>query len=145
MNLNKWNEDTDSEYEDEDQQNEVPLPSINQEFINNVMEVKHKLYDTIVFAPELGTDAAQSDKVLQDYLSKLNTVYVMSVNAQKGQKIAVEKINNFPPETREVITRTLNWVSDFFSKNMPADTIPYSDFIRKHYLEYQFDHRKTFD
>ena len=40
MNLNKWNEDTDSEYEDEDQQNEVPLPSINQEFINNVMQVK---------------------------------------------------------------------------------------------------------
>jgi len=146
MNSNKWEEGADSEYEDEEfHQNEVPPPVINQQFMDNILDVKHKLYDAIVFAPELGTDAAQSDIVLKEYLSKINSVYVMSVNAQNGKKIVGNKINNFPPETREAIARTLDWISVFFSKNTPADTIPYSDFIRKHYLEYQFDQRKSFD
>ena len=44
-NNNNWNEDTDSEYDDEYTENEVPPPAINQEFIDNILEVKHKLYD----------------------------------------------------------------------------------------------------
>jgi len=145
INNNNWNEDTDSEYDD-DTQNEVPPPAINQEFIDNILKVKHKLYETTVLAPELETPEAQSNEVLQKYMNNLNSVYVMAINAQSGKIIGNEqKINNFPPETREVITRMLNLIADFFSKNTVPDTIPYSDFIRKSLQEYQFVQDNSFE
>jgi hypothetical protein len=137
---NKWDEETDSEYEDEDYtQNEVPPPAIDQQFIDNILEVKHKLYDATVLAPELETPEAQSNQVLQKYLNSLNSVYVMAINAQSGNTLGNEqRINNFPPETREAITRTLQGVADFFNKNTVPDTIPYSDFIRNALHTYPF-------
>ena len=136
---NKW-EDTDSEYEDEDYtENEVPPPEIDQPFINNILEVKHKLYDATVLAPELETPEAQSNKVLQEYLNNLNSVYVMAINAQTGKTLGNEqRIHNLPPEAREAITRTLQWITDFFNKNTVPDTIPYSDFIRNILHTYPF-------
>ena len=145
-NNNNWNEDTDSEYDDEYTENEFPPPAINQEFIDNILEVKHKLYETTVLAPELETPEAQSNEVLQKYMNNLNSVYVMAINAQSGRIIGNEqRINNFPPETREVITRTLNLIADYFSKNNVPDTIPYSDFIRKSLHEYQFVQDNSFE
>lgn len=145
INNNSWNEDTDSEY-DEYTENEVPPPAINQEFKANILEVKHKLYETTVLAPELETPEAQSNKLLQKYMNNLNSVYVMAINAQSGNMLGNEqRINNFPPETREVITRTLKWIADFFSKNTVSDTIPYSDFIRKSLHEYQFVQDNSFE
>ena len=145
-NNNNWNEDTDSEYDDEYTENEVPPPAINQEFIDNILEVKHKLYETTVLAPELETPEAQSNEVLQKYMNNLNSVYVMAINAQSGRIIGNEqRINNFPPETREVITRTLNLIADYFSKNNVPDTIPYSDFIIKSLHEYQFVQDNSFE
>ena len=147
MDMNKWEEDNDSEYDnDEYTENEVPPPAINQEFIDNILEVKHKLYETTVLAPELETPEAQSNEVLQKYMNNLNSVYVMAINAQSGNMLGNEqRINNFPPETREVITRTLKWIADFFSKNTVSDTIPYSDFIRKSLHEYQFVQDNSFE
>jgi len=145
-NNNNWNEDTDSEYDDDDTQNEVPPPAINQEFIDNILEVKHKLYETTVLAPKLETPEAQSNEVLQKYINNLNSVYVMAINAQSGNILGNEqRINNFPPETREVITRMLNLIADYFSKNNVPDTIPYSDFIRNSLHVYPFVQDNSFE
>ena len=73
-NNNNWNEDTDSEYDDEYTENEVPPPAINQEFIDNILEVKHKLYETTILAPELETPEAQSNEVLQKYMNKVELI-----------------------------------------------------------------------
>ena len=144
---NKWEDDTDSEYEDEDYtQNEVPPPAVDQQFINNILEVKHKLYDSTVLAPELETPEAQSNKVLQEYLNNLNSVYVMAINAQTGNTLGNEqRIHNFPPETREAITQTLNGIAEYFSKNTVPDTIPYSDFIRNTLHTYPFVQDNSFE
>jgi hypothetical protein len=143
---NKWDDDSDSEYEDEGHQNEVPPPEISQEFIDHILDIKHKLYDNIVLSPKLGTQDAQSPEVLQEYLNKLNVVYVMAVNVQNGKNEQIDaKINEFPPESRESIRSGMKWIRDYFRSNMPPDTIPYSDFIRKSLNEYQFVQDKSFD
>ena len=139
--------DTDSEYDDEEYpQNEVPPPDINKEFRDTILKVKHTLYDKTVLAPELGTKEAQSNKVLQDYLNNLNSLYVMTINAQTGKIIGNEQtIKNFPPETQEVITSTLQWIADFFNKNTASDTIPYSDFLHNTLHVYPFVQDNSFE
>ena len=145
-NNNNWNEDTDSEYDEEGTQNEDPPPAINKEFKDIILEVKHKLYETTVLAPELETPEAQSNEVLQKYMNNLNSVYVMAINAKTGKIIGNEqKINNLPPETREMITRMLNLIADYFSKNKVPDTIPYSDFIENSLRIYPFVQDNSFE
>ena len=149
---NKWandtandtDEDSINDSDDEYIQNEVPPPEINNEFIDNVLKVKHSLYDNIVLSPELGTKDAQSQNVLQVYLKNMNQMYILALNAQKGQ-ITDDSLNVFPKGSRESIKFTLKWISDYFSKNRVPDTIPYSDFIRKSFHEYQFVQNDNFD
>ena len=127
---NKWKDNSDSEYEDEEYQNEeyqneVPPPVMNQEFIDHILDIKHKLYDSIVLSPKLETPEAQNPEVLQEYLNKLNTVYVMAINAQNGQNGQFDKkIQEFPPELQESIRSAMKWIRDYFRSNMPPDTIP---------------------
>lgn len=144
---NIWGNDTDSDSEyDEEYQNEVPPPDINKEFKDNILKIKHTLYDKTVLAPELGTKEAQSNKVLQDYLNNLNSLYVMAINAQTGKILGNQQtIQNFPPETQEIITSTLKWIADFFSKNTVSDTIPYSDFLRNILHVYPFIQDNSFE
>lgn len=146
---NKWDDNSDSDYEDEGYDgypNEVPPPEMSQDFIDHILDIKHTLYDTIVLAPKLGTQDAQNPDVLQEYLNKLNTVYVMAVNAQNGQTGSLDKkIQEFPTESQKSIRSAIQWIKDYFRSNMPPDTIPYSDFIRKSLNEYQFDQRKSFN
>jgi hypothetical protein len=142
---NKWVDDTDDEYEDDEYiQNEISPPDLDNQFVENALKVKHSLYDNIVLAPEMGTKDAQNPKVLQQYLKNLNQVYILSLNAQKG-KVSDESLKVFPKGSQESIKFTLKWISDYFSKNQPPDTIPYSDFIRKSFHEYQFVQNDNFD
>lgn len=148
---NKWAEnETDEEYnqeeeEEEYEQNETPPETLNDDFVNNILGVKHSLYDNIVLAPQLGTEKAQSKDVLQEYLNRLNDVYVMSVKAQSGNRVNGEQVNVFPEGSRQAIIQTLDWITDYFSKNRIPDTIPYSDYIRKSLHDYQFVQRDSFE
>jgi hypothetical protein len=132
----KWELDAEeSEYNDDDT---IRIPDIDTEFRNNVLKVKHSLYDNTVLAPELGTADAQSHKVLNTYLDKLNRVYILSLNAQKGIKIKQESLTAFPAEIRDLIQWVLRWIHTFFAKNTVAKTIPYEDYIRTTLHDYPF-------
>jgi hypothetical protein len=141
-----WSKESDSEYEDEDEYitNEVAPPEIDNEFRNNVLNIKHNLYENIVLSPELGTDKAQSLQALQDYLRNINQVYILSLNAQRGQ-VNEGDLNKFPEGVRMQVKTLLNWLSDYFSKNRVPDTIPYEDYIRKSFKEYQFVQDNSFE
>ena len=145
---NKWSNDSDedSEINDEYIQNDVPPQNISDEFVNNVMNIKNNLYESIVLGPEEGTTEAQSKTLLQEYLNKINQLYILSLNAQKGNIVNTdEKLNNFPENTREQIKQLLHWIDDYFKKNNIPDTIPYSDFIRNSYHEYPFVQNNYFE
>lgn len=144
---NTWNDtDSEDEYNDEEYvQNEVAPQSIHKDFSDNVLNVKHSLYDNIVLSPQLGTERAQSQEILQDYLNKLNDMYVMSITAQNGKQIDENTLHRFPENSRQIIRQTLNWIADYFSKNRIPDTIPYSDHIRKSFHDYQFVQDNSFE
>ncbi len=145
-----WNkdmaEDSDEEYYEGDEYvpNEVTPPEIDNEFRNNILGIKHNLYENTVLSPELGTDKAQSLQALQEYLKNINQVYILSLNAQKGQVNEAE-LSKFPENIRVQIKTLLNWLTDYFSKNRVPDTIPYEDYIRKSFREYQFVQDNSFE
>jgi hypothetical protein len=140
-----WKRDeSDEEYEDEYDHNEVAPPEIDNNFRENVLNIKHLLYENSVLSPELGTEKAQSVEALQDYLQNINHIYVLSLNAQKGL-MNKDDLSKFPENVREPIKLLLNWLSDYFSKNRVPDTIPYEDYIRKSFREYQFVQDNSFE
>jgi hypothetical protein len=136
-----WEE---SESEDEYQQNEEMPIDIDINFKNNVLNIKHLLYENIVLSPELGTEKAQNLETLQEYLKNINEVYILCLNAQKGI-INDEKIKKFPENVREPLKRILSWLNDYFRKNNIPDTIPYDNFINKSFKEYQFVQDNSFE
>jgi len=152
--MNSWNNkiyesDEDNYNTDEDKytQNEAEPPTLSEEFINNILTTKHSLYENIVLSPELGTKNAQNLNILQNYLDKISRIYIMSLEAQKGSQYTIndKSLDAFPIKSREAIRMTLDFIRDFFSKNQIPDTIPYSDFIRKSFHDYQFIQNKNFE
>ncbi len=126
----------DSDYE----LNEIPPPDIDENFRNDVLNVKHKLYEKLINEPE------DSDENLKNYTSKLGALYVMAINAQSNSQLPTpESLEQFPPELREQITNVLAWISDYFKKNTIPDTIPYTDYIKKSLHDYQFIQHNSFE
>jgi hypothetical protein len=142
-----WSDD-DSEYDNDQEEvtkNDNPLPEISKDFRENVLNVKHSLYNNIVLSPELGTQDAQNNTVLLDYLEKLNKVYILSLSAEDGKKIPEEALLIFPEESRKLIRDTLDWILNYFKNNHISDTVPYSDHIRKSFHDYQFVQNNSFE
>ena len=54
------------EYEEE--QNDIPPIGVSDEFRNAVLDAKNKLYNAIIFGPQLGTREAQSLTLIKTYL-----------------------------------------------------------------------------
>ncbi len=143
---NKWEpEESEEEYEEEEYiQNEVAPPQINEEFRNNVLQLKHTLYDSTILKPELGTTDAQNNELLTEYLKNINEVYILSLNAQKGI-VNEEDLKQFPEKVRQPLKQVLSWQADYFRKNQIPDTIPYEDYINKSFKEYQFVQDNSFE
>lgn len=141
---NKWQpNESDSEYED-DVLNEVPPQDIDQKFRDNVLDIKHIIYDNTVLSKELGTNAAQNNQILRDYLKQINQVYILCVNAQKGA-INDKELQQFPENVREQLRLVLVWLSDYFRKNRIPDTIPYENYIKNTFHTYQFVQDNSFE
>jgi hypothetical protein len=145
MNWSDNDSDYVNEMDEEIIKNDNPLPEISKEFRDNVLNVKHSLYNNIVLSPELGTQNAQNNEVLQDYLEKINKVYILSLSAENGKKIPEEALLVFPEESRKMIRVTLDWILNFFKNNHISDTVPYSDHIRKSFHDYQFVQNNSFE
>lgn len=145
MEFDKWQQDeSDDEYDEDYIQNEVLPPAINEEFRNNVLNLKHILYDTSILKPELGTADAQSNNLLKLYLKNINQVYILSLNAQRGI-VNESDLRHFPEKAREPLKLILMYLADYFKKNGVVDTIPYRDYIHKSFKEYQFVQDNSFE
>ena len=138
------NEESDDDNNDDDeiiQNEEVPI-DIDENFKNNVVNLKHELYENTVLSPKLNTDEAQSMDPLEKYLENINNVYILSINAQKGK--INNNLNNFPKDTRELISNLLIWIAKYFKKNEVVDTIPYKRYIEQSFKEYPFVQKNSF-
>lgn len=128
-------ESNDSDYE----QNDTPLQDIDDNFRNNILNIKHKLYEKFINEPE------DKDDNLNNYMKKLNILYIMMINAQANKMNSQEALNQFPPDLQQQISNILVWTQDYFKKNEPCDTIQYEDYIRKSLHDYQFIQHNSFE
>ena len=144
--MNMWpnNEESDDEYNDEDSiLNEESPADIDENFKKNIVNLKHELYENIVLSPKLNTEEAQSVNVFKKYLENINNVNILFVNAQKGE--ISNNLDQFPEETRELISNLLIWIEEYFKKNEVVDTIPYASYIHKSFIEYPFVQKNSFN
>ena len=141
-NMNESIESTESDSEDE--RNNSPPPDVPKELRDNIQNIKYLLYKNIVLSPELGTKDAQNPKLIDEYLDKLNTVYILSTKATNGVRLNSAKLNlvdsltTFPADTQDIIQKTLKWIYTFFKKNQIHNTIPCSAYIKYSLKENQF-------
>lgn len=144
-NNNMWETDSDDDNYNDDEiiQNDVPPPDIDPEFRNNVLNIKHEIYENTILEPELNTEEAQSEELLNKYTENLNNVYILCLNAQKGN--ISNNLDKFPKEVRHSISTLLSWLADFFKKNQVVDTIPYASYIQKSFKEYPFVQKNSFN
>ena len=123
------------------EQNDTPLSKIDDNFKNALLTAKKNLYDSIIFAPDVGTHDAQSMELVNQYLKSLNELYKLALSAKKG--MVHKDLDLFPYNSRESIGIALNVISMFFKNN--SDTVQYDDFISNCYKDYQFILNDNFD
>lgn len=123
------------------EQNDTPFSKIDDNFKNALLNAKKSLYNSIIFEPDIGTDEAQSIKLINEYLKNLNELYKLALSAKKG--IVPKDLDLFPYNSRESIGIALNVISMFFKNN--SDTTQYDDFISNCYKDYQFILNDNFD
>jgi len=129
--------------DDDDERNDELPENIDENFCNNVQQIKWNIYQNIVFKPKLETREAQDKKILNHYLNCMSQLYVYTHEAQNNNNNI--NLNQFPNEVRGDIQKLLNWINDFFRKNEPYQTIPYSDYLTNTFKVYPFVHKKSFD
>jgi len=142
MSNNEWSNNEESD-DDEIIQNDVPPPDIDPEFRKSVLKLKHEIYDNIILEPKLNTEEAQSEDLLDKYEENLNNLYILCLNAQKGN--VSNNVDKFPKEVRHSISMLLIWLADYFKKNQPVDTIPYKNYIRNNYKDHQYIQKDSFN
>jgi len=136
----RWSDD---ENDEEYKQNEEPPKGIEGEFSNNILTLKHKIYDETVLSPNMEEERAQKGELLDDYLKHINKVYILAIVSQNGKKNA-RNLDEFPKGAQESIQKTLEWLEHFFSKNRIPDTIPYVHYIRNQLHVYPFVQDNSF-
>ena len=139
------NEESDDNDDNDDEiiQNDVPPPDIDPEFRNNVLKLKHEIYVKTIFKPELNTEEAQSEELLDKYEENLNNLYILCLNAQKGN--VSNNLDKFPKEVRQSISMLLSWLADYFKKNQLVDTIPYKSYIRNNFKDHPYIQKDSFN
>jgi hypothetical protein len=151
LQIDKWrihnteNDDYSSDDESDDYvENDIAPADIDNDFRNNILNVKHIIYENTVLKPTLGSSDVQDNKLIDEYLKSINKVYILSLNAQEGV-INEKLLNDFPENIKVELGKILSFIVNFFKQNTPCDTIPYENYINKSFKEYQFVQNNSFE
>jgi len=133
--------------EEEDEVNDTLTPPMDPNFVDQVSNIKRSIYNVIILSKDPDTDEGQDDRLRQIYQIKVRRVYGLCEQAMNNSlsdpKNAVE-LNKIPNEARGMVKEIMVWIDDFFKKNAPCNTIPYSDYLEQKLKIYPFDQRKSF-
>jgi hypothetical protein len=134
----EYNEE-EEEKEEDDIYNDVPFKDISPDCKKLVLEVKRKLYNSIIFGPDLKSKDAQNNDLLLIYLKMMMKLYQICI-VNQNQTVKEDKLQKqllvFPMETRDIIFQLVNWESNFFRTNQYVDTIPYTDYFDIHFRKH---------
>jgi hypothetical protein len=129
--------------EEDNFQNENPPPGVKEEFINDVLNAKHAVYENTILSTDADTDEGQDEELLKKYTDCIHQIYVMAIISQNGKKNS-HTLDNIPEEAKSDVEKILRGVEEFFSSNQIPDTIPYMDYIRNHFHVYPFVQNNSF-
>lgn len=138
-NASDSDSDSDSEFK-----NEIPPEGVNPEFANDVLHIKHVLYEDDIYSPQLDTPNAQDNTLLSKYQNHIKVCYILSKDAQKGlnTKNNADNINSqlapFSDNSKSLIIKLIDWIADFFMKNIPSDTLIYTRYLENQFNVYPF-------
>jgi len=127
------------EEEEEEEYNDMPFEPVSPECKRLVLQVKHQLYQCIIFGPTLESKRAQSNDLLLMYLKKIMKLSQLCKSVQMqtmAEDVIQKKLLTFPIQVRDIIHQLLNWITVFFHKNQYVDTIPYIDYLDVHFHTY---------
>jgi hypothetical protein len=140
-----WEE---SESSDEDDLiDDTPIQPIDEDFVNQVSNIKRCIYNVIVLSKDPDTDEGQDDRLRQVYQIKVHRVYALcekAMNDELTDPKNVEELKKIPNEARGMVKDIMIWIAEFCKKNTPRDIIPYSDYLEQKLKIYPFDQRKSF-
>ena len=134
-------QEEEEEEEEEEYDNDMPFDSISGDCKRLVLQVKLRLYDSVIFEPDLQSKKAQNSTLVDKYsmyLIKLlglckNLPYQMNTEEELQKKIM-----DFPFEARDSISELLHYIITFFRINQYVDTVPYPDYFEAEFRIYPF-------
>lgn len=139
--MNRINDEDDIEEDEEFIYNESQFDNLQSTFKNLVLLTKRQLYDCIIKAPAITSKEAQDNRLLIEYITKLNILYQMC-NALHTGDVTMKKIESklfkFPIDTHATIKELMIWLSTFENKNRYVDTIPYNDYLEIQLIRHPF-------
>jgi hypothetical protein len=127
--------DGESEYDDAPVSfipNNKEFEGLDPKFKEQVLDTKHVLYEQSILRPQEDTPEAQRIDLMELYETYINMLYTLIKQTQRNKPISSTAISLFPAEAIPPVRALLSWVSSFFSKNTPRETIPYSHYIDVH-------------
>jgi hypothetical protein len=127
--------DKDSEYDDTTSSfipNNKEFEGLDPRFKEQVLDIKHSLYEQSILKPQEDTAEAQRIDLMELYETYIKMLYAILKQSQKNKPISSTAISLFPGDTISPIRALVSWISSFYSKNTPRETIPYSHYIDVH-------------
>ena len=116
--------------------NDIPPKGVEPEFTEAIINAKKSIYDNTVYQPQLGTEEAQSLKLLVVYLQCLNILYKNCIVVINNSSVKQEDLEKIPEKAKGAVKAALDVISKYSEKHI--DKTPYEHFINYHLKENQF-------
>jgi hypothetical protein len=147
--------DDDEDYENtsmnsEDDDNIYTELDINNEFRNNIVNCKKKLYKLHVTDVPIENSNSQSNKPLLDYLKSVSILYkifkdenIINVSSVNWNN---QPWNEVPKQIQQIVIDTIQWYINFLKVNKSdLQTLPYKDYIHESLYVHPFVQNEIFE
>lgn len=146
------------EDEDEDDVRDETIhhKDIDEEFMEQIFDLKHKIYEMTILSHDYKKDKGQDLALLNNYTNMLRILYQLcqacqSCDKKDCERIYQQKTNEIPAPlqsymeaSNKKVNSIMNWINTFYKTNAIRDTIPYTRFIYMALIEYPYIQDNSF-
>jgi hypothetical protein len=136
---------SDSDSDSDDELNENPIELQNElptnDFCNEMVKSKYKLYKIIILSPEdEESDVAQDNTLLEEYITKLDLLgqSIIKIINSPTNTIPKEDLKNYTGESAKLANDTMNYTNAYVVKNSNINKMLYSNYVITLFRTYPF-------
>ncbi len=119
------------------------IPDVSPEFQQCVSGVKWRLYETVIFGPELDTPQAQENSLVQVYVQNLEAFYRLLDATLRGQ-FKEAGLSALPAPRRSEVLQCVHALQKIIKAARHAgDLIPYREYLQEVLRVYPFVHTRN--